>query len=86
MPSPEPKDKKTKRKKRKRDEFENQEEVESAGFYIEGDSPPEFLEHLNSYTTQLFQSTQEVLDENLPIIHNSLATVKSFITLLGKIL
>ena len=51
MPSPEPEDKKT---KRKRDQFENQEEVENVGFHIEGASPPKFLEHLNSHTTQLF--------------------------------
>ena len=45
-----------------------------------------FLEHLDHHTKDLFQSTKEVLDENLPIIYNSLATVKSFISLLGKII
>ena len=45
-----------------------------------------FLEHLDHHTRHFFQSTKEVLDENLPIIYNSLATVKSFITLLGKII
>ena len=45
-----------------------------------------FLEHLDHQTKDLFQSTKEVLDENLPIIYNSLATVKSFISLLGKII
>ena len=45
-----------------------------------------FLEHLDHHTKNLFQSTKEVLDENLPIIYNSLATVKSFISLLGKII
>ena len=44
-----------------------------------------FLEHLDHHTKDLFQSTK-VLDENLPIIYNSLATVKSFICLLGKII
>ena len=45
-----------------------------------------FLEHLDHHIKDLFQSTKEVLDENLPIIYNSLATVKSFISLLGKII
>ena len=45
-----------------------------------------FLEHLDHHTKDLFQSTKEVLDENLPFIYNSLATVKSFISLLGKII
>ena len=45
-----------------------------------------FLEHLDHHTKDLFQSTKEVLDENLPIIYNSLATVKFFISLLGKII
>ena len=45
-----------------------------------------FLEHLDHHTKDFFQSTKEVLDENLPIIYNSLATVKSFISLLGKII
>ena len=45
-----------------------------------------FLEHLDQHTRDLFQSTKEVLDENLPIIYNSLATVKSFISLLGNII
>ena len=45
-----------------------------------------FLEHLNHHTKDLFQSTKKVLDENLPIIYHSLATVKSFISLLGKII
>ena len=33
-----------------------------------------FLEHLDHPTKDLYQSTKEVLDENLPIIYNSLAT------------
>ena len=45
-----------------------------------------FLKHLDQHTRDLFQSTKEILDENLPIIYNSLATVKSFISLLGKII
>ena len=45
-----------------------------------------FLEHLDHHTKDLFQSTKEVLDENVPIIYNSLVTVKSFISLLGKII
>ena len=54
-------------------------------FNIDGDMA-KFLEHLDHHTKDLFQSTKEVLDENLPIICNSLATVKSFISLLGKII
>ena len=45
-----------------------------------------FLEHLDQHTRDLFQNTKEILDQNLPIIYNSLATVKSFISLLGKII
>ena len=65
--------------------LENVEEVENKGFNIDGDMA-KFLEHFDHYTKGLFQSTKEVLDENLPIIYNSLATVKSFIFLLGKII
>ena len=65
--------------------LENDEEVENKGFNIDGDMT-KFLEHLDHHTKDLFQSTKEVLDENLPIIYNSLATVKSFISLLGKII
>ena len=54
-------------------------------FNIDGDMT-KFLEYLDHHTKDLFQSTKEVLDENLPIIYNSLATVKSFISLLGKII
>ena len=61
------------------------EEVENKGFNIDGDMA-KFLEHLDHHTKDLFQSTKEVSDENLPIIYNSLATVKSFISLLGKII
>ena len=61
--------------------LENEEEV---GFNIDGNIA-KLLEHLDHHTKDLFQSTKEVLDENLPIIYNSLATVKSFISLLGKI-
>ena len=64
---------------------ENDEEIENKGFNIDGDMA-KFLEHLDHHTKDLFQSTKEVLDENLPIIYNSLATVKSFISLLGKII
>ena len=65
--------------------LENEEEVENKGFNIDGDMA-KFLEHLDHHTKDLFQSTKEVLDENLLIIYNSLATVKSFISLLGKII
>ena len=69
-------------KKRK---IENEEEGENKGFHIDGDMA-KFLEHLDQHTRDLFQSTKEVLDENLPIIYNSLETVKSFISLLEKII
>ena len=65
--------------------LKNEEKVENKGFNIDGDMT-KFLEHLDHHTKDLFQSTKEVLDENLPIIYNSLATVKSFISLLGKII
>ena len=65
--------------------LKNDEVVENKGFNIDGDMT-KFLEHLDHHTKDLFQSTKEVLDENLPIIYNSLATVKSFISLLGKII
>ena len=65
--------------------LKNDEKVENKGFNIDGDMT-RFLEHLDHHTKDLFQSTKEVLDENLPIIYNSLATVKSFISLLGKII
>ena len=65
--------------------LESEEEVENKGFNIDGDVA-KFLEHLDCHTKDLYQSTKEVLDENLPIIYNSLATVKSFISLVGKII
>ena len=65
--------------------LKNDEEIENKGFNIDGDMT-KFLEHLDHHTKDLFQRTTEVLDENLPIIYNSLATVKSFISLLGKII
>ena len=65
--------------------LENDREVENKRFNIDGDMT-KFLEHLDHRTKDLFQNTKEVLDENLPIIYNSLATVKSFISLLGKII
>ena len=65
--------------------LENNEEVDNKGFNTDGDMA-KFPEHLDHHTKDLFQSTKEVLDENLPIIYNSLATVKSFISLLGKII
>ena len=71
-------------KKRKNKELENEEE-ENKGFHIDGNMV-KLLEHLDQHTRDLFQNTKEILDQNLPIIYNSLATVKSFISLLGKII
>ena len=73
---------KTKSKNRK---LENEEEVKNKGFHIDGNMA-KFLEHLDHHARDLFQSTKEVLDEKLPIIYNSFANVKSFISLLGKII
>ena len=72
-------------KKQRKIENEEEGEGENKGFHIDGDTA-KFLEHLDQHTRDLFQSTKEVLDENLPIIYNSLATAKSFISLLGKII
>ena len=72
-------------KKRKKNELENEQEGETKGFHIDGDIT-KFLEHLDQHTRELFQNTKGILDENLPIIYYSLASVKSFISLLGKIL
>ena len=44
--------------------LENEEEVENKGFNIDGDMA-KFLEHLDHHTKDLFQSTREVLVENL---------------------
>ena len=72
--------------KKKNNELENEgEEEENKGFHIDGDMV-KFLEHLDQHTKDLFQNTKEILDQNLPIIYNSLATVKSLISLLGKII
>ena len=61
--------------------LENEEEVENKDSTL-------MVIWLNSWNiwTIILKSTKEVLDENLPIIYNSLATVKSFISLLGKII
>ena len=68
---------KQKAKKDFQNELENEEEEgENKGFHIDGDMA-KFLEHLDQHTRDLFQSTKEILDKNLPIIYNSLATVKS---------
>ena len=47
--------------------LKNDEEVQNKGFNIDGDMT-KFLKHLDHHTKDLFQSTKEVLDENLPII------------------
>ena len=65
-------------KKQFKKKIRNEEKVENKGFNIDGNMA-KFLEHLDHHTKDLFQSTKEVLDE-------SLATVKSFISLLGKII
>ena len=83
----------SKRQEKKKNELENDEEEEeegggggeNKGFHIDGDMA-KFLEHLDQHTRELFQSTKEILDQNLPNIYNSLATVKSFISLLEKII
>ena len=67
------------KQKAKKEKVENEEEGENKGFHIDDDMA-KFLEHLDQHTRDLFQSTKEVLNENLPIIDNSLATVKCFIS------
>ena len=65
--------------------MENEEEAENKGFNIDGNMA-KILEHLDHHTKDLFQSTKEVLDENLPIIYNSLATVKFLSPYWGRLL
>ena len=60
-------------KKRK---LKNDEKVEDKGFNIDGDMT-KFLEHLDHHTKDLYQSTKEVLDENLPIIYCCIISVKN---------
>ena len=74
----------SKRQEKKKNELENEEEEENKGFHIDGNMA-KLQEHLDQHTRDLFQNTKEILDQNLPIIYNSLATVKSFISLLEKI-
>ena len=74
----------SKRQEKKNNELENKEEGENKGFHIDGNMA-KFLEHLDQHTRDLFKSRKEILDKYLPIIYNSLATVKSFTSLLGKI-
>ena len=75
----------SKKQEKKKNELENEEEGENKGFHIDGDML-KFLKHLDQHSRDLFQSAKEILEENLPIIYNSLAAVKSFISLLGKII
>ena len=49
--------------------LENEEEVEKKEFNIDGDMA-KFLEHLDHHTRDVFQSTKEVLDENLQQLGN----------------
>ena len=49
--------------KKEKNELEN-EEWENKGFHIDGDMA-KFLAHLDQHTRDLFQSTKEILDENL---------------------
>ena len=54
-------------------------EVENKGFHIDGNMA-KFLEHLDHHTKDLFQSTKEVLDENL----QQLGNCKIFYLLTGE--
>ena len=49
--------------------LENEEEVENKAFNIDGDMA-KFLDHLDHHNKDLFQSTKEILDENLQQIGN----------------
>ena len=71
------------RARKEKNELENEEEEENKGFHIDGNMA-KFLEHLNQHTRDLFQNTKEILDQNLPIIHNSLATVNLLSPFWGK--
>ena len=59
--------------------LENDKEVENKGFNIDGDMA-KFLEHLDHHTKYFFQSTKEVLDENL----QQLGNCEIFYLLTGK--
>ena len=74
----------SKRQEKKKNELENEEEEgEDKGFHIDGNMV-KFLKHLDQQTRDLFQSTKEILDENLPIIYNSLANCEIFYLLTGE--
>ena len=61
--------------------LKNDEKVENKGFNIDGDMT-KFLEHLDHHTKDLFQSTEEVLDENLHL--QQLGNCEIFYLLTGE--
>lgn len=76
----------TNKQSKKNKSFSHQETVEKDGFWIEGSDPNTFLEHLDQYTAESIRSTQQIIGENIPIIHNSFVTIKNFVDLLEKLL
>ena len=85
--TPSEKNTKLKEQSRKRCHTPDQESgTKNYGFYIEGSNPSDFLEYLDKHTTESFKSTLEILNENIPKIHNSLVALKSYTKGMDKIL
>ena len=82
-----PSEKKTKLKEKSRKRCPDQEsDTKNYGFNIEGSDPSDFLEYLDKHTTESFKSTLDILNENIPKIHNSLVALKSYTKGIDKIL
>ena len=85
--TPSEKNTKLKEQSRKRCHTPDQEsDTKNYGFYIEGSNPSDFLEYLDKHTAESFKSTLEILNENIPKIHNSLVALKSYTKGMDKIL
>ena len=80
-------EKNTKLKEKSRKRCPDQEsDTKNYGFYIEGSNPSDFLEYLDKHTAESFKSTLDILNENIPKIHNSLVALKSYTKGIDKIL
>ena len=85
--TPSEKNTKLKEQSRKRCHTPDQEsDTKKYGFYIEGSDPSDFLEYLDKHTTDSFKSTLDILNENIPKIHNSLVALNSYTKGIDKIL
>ena len=85
--TPSEKNTKLKEQSRKRCHTPDQEsDTKNYGFYIEGSNPSDFLEYLDKHTAESFKSTLEILNENIPKIHNNLVALKSYTKGMDKIL